>query len=92
MIQKKSGLREKKTCQIDFGENFFFSFSQNKSSCKNHPVRCEVLNKCFWSYNMETHYKAEHVHFFILKSTQKDSILKKVSLLLLLLLPKLQDI
>jgi len=24
--------------------------------------RCEICNEFFWSYNMETHYKAEHVH------------------------------
>jgi hypothetical protein len=65
------------SCKIDFGEKFFFSFSQNKSSCTNHPVRCEVLNKCFWSYNMETHYKAEHVHFFIFKIDAKRFDFKK---------------
>jgi len=37
------------------------------SPCTNHPVRCEICNKCFWSYNMETHYKAEHVHLPISK-------------------------
>ena len=51
------------------------------SPCTNHPVRCEVCNKCFWSYNMETHYKAEHVHLkipecFILDDEEIDNVIK----------------
>jgi len=44
-----------------------------------YTASCEVCNKCFWSYNMETHYKAEHVHLpipecFILDDEEIDNV------------------
>ena len=53
--------------------------STKYSPCTNHPVRCEVCNKHFWPYNMETHYKAEHLHLsiperFILDDEEMDKI------------------
>ncbi len=54
----------------NFPKNFSIHIAKKPSKyspCTNHPVRCEVCNKCFWSYNMETHYKAEHVHLPILE-------------------------
>ncbi len=57
----------KSSCS-NFPKNFSIHIAKKSSKyspCTNHPVRCEVCNKCFWSYNMETHYKAEHVHLTI---------------------------
>jgi hypothetical protein len=35
--------------------------STGLSPCTNRPINCEACNNCFWSYNIEAHYKVDHL-------------------------------
>ena len=45
-----------------------YHISTGLSPCTNRPINCKACNNCFWSYNIESHYKVDHLSLVVSSS------------------------
>ncbi len=45
-----------------------YHISTGLSPCTNRPINCKACNNCFWFYNIESHYKVDHLSLVVSSS------------------------
>ncbi len=45
-----------------------YHISTGLSPCTNRPINCKACNNFFWSYNIESHYKVDHLSLVVSSS------------------------
>lgn len=66
-LEKTSGFGVNSTFGPKSDCKLFYSFSlasaikiSTYACCTNRPIKCELCNSVYWSYNMQKHYESKH--------------------------------
>jgi hypothetical protein len=92
-LSKTSGFGTRKTLGPTSNCSHFYGFSlkaaakiSERSPCTNRPVRCDLCEQIYWSYNIEHHYEIMHANPSVstsqianlkLSEDEKSKVLKK---------------
>ena len=67
VIKTFKGFGNYKTLGPESNCSYFYQFSMKaaakvteRSPCTNRPVKCDLCEQIYWSYNLEIHYKSMH--------------------------------
>ena len=85
LIKTFKGFGNYKTLGPESNCSYFYQFSMKaaakvteRSPCTNRPVKCDLCEQIYWSYNLEIHYKSMHknpntnqINYLITKSLKK---------------------
>ena len=85
LIKTFKGFSNYKTLGPESNCSYLYQFSMKaaakvteRSPCTNRPVKCDLCEQIYWSYNLEIHYKSMHknpntnqINYLITKSLKK---------------------